>query len=218
MDRLLFVKEGPAIWISHLDLMRTLQRCFRRAGIRIRQTEGYSPHAFVSIALPLPVGTESQCELLDFSLEDPVALSELPGRLNPWLPEGIRVLEALESSRKIRELARLRARMTLQYDRGVPDGAREQIEQLLQSQSLLMEKKTKKGAMTELDLLPMLFSSELTEQAGSIGWQVTVSAQNPSLNPELLVKAVCKYLPQAAPDTWSIRRLEILDADGLPFR
>ena len=218
MDRLLFVKEGPAIWISHLDLMRTLQRCFRRAGIRIRQTEGYSPHAFVSIALPLPVGTESQCELLDFSLEDPVALSELPGRLNPWLPEGIRVLEALESSRKIRELARLQARMTLQYDRGVPDGAREQIERLLQSQSLLMEKKTKKGAMTELDLLPMLFSSELTEQAGSIGWQVTVSAQNPSLNPELLVKAVCKYLPQAAPNTWSIRRLEILDADGLPFR
>lgn len=218
MDRLLFVKEGPAIWISHLDLMRTLQRCFRRAGIRIRQTEGYSPHAFVSIALPLPVGTESQCELLDFSLEDPVALPELPGRLNPWLPEGIRVLEALESSRKIRDLARLRARMTLQYDRGVPDGAREQIEQLLQSQSLLMEKKTKKGTMTELDLLPMLFSSELTEQAGSIGWQVTVSAQNPSLNPELLVKAVCKYLPQAAPDTWSIRRLEILDADGLPFR
>ena len=33
MLRLLFRKEGNAVWISHLDLMRVLQRAFRRAGI-----------------------------------------------------------------------------------------------------------------------------------------------------------------------------------------
>lgn len=218
MHRLLFEKSGPAVWISHLDMMRTIQRCFRRAGIRIKQTEGYSPHAFVSIALPLPVGTESQCELLDFVLETPVPLSELPTRLNPWMPEGVRVLQAVESDRKIRDLARLQAQMTLCYDAGVPADAKIQIEQLLQREQLLMEKKTKKGTMTELDLLPMLFASELTEHPKAIVWNVTVSAQNPSLNPELLIKAVCKYLPQAAPDTWRIRRLEILDVEGNPFR
>lgn len=33
-DRLLFTKTGRARYISHLDLMRTFQRAFFRAGIR----------------------------------------------------------------------------------------------------------------------------------------------------------------------------------------
>lgn len=32
-DRLLFSKTGRAKYISHLDLMRTFQRAFTRAGI-----------------------------------------------------------------------------------------------------------------------------------------------------------------------------------------
>ena len=43
--RLLFAKEGDAIWISHLDLMRVFQRAFRRAGMLLRHSQGYTPHA-----------------------------------------------------------------------------------------------------------------------------------------------------------------------------
>ena len=50
-DRLLFSKTGRAKYISHLDLMRTFQRAFARAGIQIKHTEGFNPHPFVSIAL-----------------------------------------------------------------------------------------------------------------------------------------------------------------------
>ena len=59
-DRLLFSKTGRAKYISHLDLMRTFQRAFFRSGIQIRHTEGFNPHPFVSIALPLSVGYSSQ--------------------------------------------------------------------------------------------------------------------------------------------------------------
>ena len=52
-DRLLFTKTGRARYISHLDLMRTFQRAFARARIPIKHTEGFNPHPFVSIALPL---------------------------------------------------------------------------------------------------------------------------------------------------------------------
>ena len=55
MLRLRYEKLGNARWISHLDMMHMLQRCFLRAGMSLRHTEGYHPHAFVSIALPLPV-------------------------------------------------------------------------------------------------------------------------------------------------------------------
>ena len=42
--RMLFTKEGAAIWISHLDLMRALMRSFRRAGIELKHSQGFTPH------------------------------------------------------------------------------------------------------------------------------------------------------------------------------
>ena len=91
MNRLLFEKRGDAVYLSHLDLMRVFQRAFKRAGILIWHSQGFSPRAYVSIALPLPVGMESRCEILDFEIEDgSVELSGLPARLNAVLPAGIR--------------------------------------------------------------------------------------------------------------------------------
>lgn len=63
--RLAFSKADTAKFISHLDLMRTFQRSFLRAGIAIKHTEGFNPHAFVSIPLPLSVGFSSGCEVLE---------------------------------------------------------------------------------------------------------------------------------------------------------
>ena len=65
MNRLLFEKTGDAVYLSHLDLMRIFQRAFRRADILIWHSQGFSPRAYVSIALPLSVGVESRCEILD---------------------------------------------------------------------------------------------------------------------------------------------------------
>ena len=89
MPRLLFEKTGNAIYISHLDLMRTFQRAFFRAGIPIKHTEGFNPHAFVSIALPLSVGYSSQCEILEFGLLAGVSEGEVPARMNAALPEAL---------------------------------------------------------------------------------------------------------------------------------
>ena len=110
MNRLLFEKRGDAVYLSHLDLMRVFQRAFKRADILIWHSQGFSPRAYVSIALPLPVGMESRCEILDFEIEDgAVELPALAGRLNAVLPAGIRVLSAYESARKVKELTRLQA-------------------------------------------------------------------------------------------------------------
>ena len=53
--RLLFSKTGRAVYISHLDLMRTLTRAFLRAECRLKYSEGFNPHPQISIALPLSV-------------------------------------------------------------------------------------------------------------------------------------------------------------------
>ena len=53
--RLLFVKEGTAAYISHLDLLRTVQRAFPRTELEIKHSQGFHPHPIISIVLPLPV-------------------------------------------------------------------------------------------------------------------------------------------------------------------
>lgn len=221
MPRLLFEKVGPAVFISHLDLMRVFQRAFRRGGILIRHSQGFSPRAIVSIALPLSVGTESVCELLDFELAEGVSvpLAELPERLNRTMPAGIRVLEIWEGGRKLRELTQLDAELILEYDQGIPQGAVEAIDRFFhREEPILVPKKTKSG-MTDLDILPMIQQLTVTALDGHhIRLSCRVCAQNPALNPALLGTALELHLPQYAPNFVRVKRLEVLDLCGQPFR
>ena len=97
MPRLLFEKTGNAVWISHLDLMRVFQRAFKRAGLPLTHTQGFNPRPSVSIALPLSVGIESRCELLDFELYgEKIPNEEIHSKLNEALVAGVRVLSVYE--------------------------------------------------------------------------------------------------------------------------
>lgn len=218
MNRLLFEKTGNAVYISHLDLMRVFQRAFRRAGYLLHHTGGFNQHAYVSLALPLSVGTESRCEILDFALDEPFENDVLREKLNAALPEGIHVLEVYESAKKLKELSRLHAEIFLEYDAGIPAGAEEAIEALFACPELPVEKRTKRG-MAEIDILPMIFSLAVSRaDDNTLALNAAVAAQNPSLNPMQLAAAVSRYLPQLAPDFARCRRLEVLTAEGTPFR
>ena len=58
MPRMLFEKTGNSVWVSHLDLMRIFQRAFRRAGLLLKHSQGFTPRAIVSIALPRVLAVE----------------------------------------------------------------------------------------------------------------------------------------------------------------
>ena len=216
--RLLFVKEKQAAYISHLDLLRTFQRAFPRTELEIKHSQGYHPHPIISIVLPLPVGQSSQCELLDFEVTQDTDGAGIARRLNTGLPNGLRVLECYEARRPVRELAYLRAELELEYDGGVPAGAAERLRQLFARPSLVIEKRTKRKELAQVDIAPMIRLAELTEGAGVIRADVTVQAQNPGLNPQLLGKAVERYLPELTPDFIRVRRTAILDETGADFR
>ena len=215
MPRLLFEKTGDSVWISHLDLMRVFQRTFRRAGLLLKHSQGFTPRAIVSIALPLSVGVESVCELLDYELVEGKATVE---QLNSKLPDGIRVLEIIENGRKIKELTHLRACMTMTYDNGVPENAVEQLNAFYEQESLIIKKHSRKGE-TETNILPMLCEKQITQTDDThIEMEVLVCAQNPSLNPKLLVNALELYAPELAPSHSTVKRLEVYDAEGKVFR
>lgn len=219
MPRVLFEKVGNAVWISHLDLMRLFQRAFKRAGLPLKHSQGYNPRPYVAVALPLSVGVESHCELLDFDLDgETVPCDEMRDRLNGALVEGVRVLEVYEEGAKIKHLAYLDSAVTLRYDRGVPVGAADAIEALFQNAELIVSKKSKNGPV-EQDIIPMIRSVAVSQADDSaLVIRATVCCQNPSLNPMQLSAAVSKYLPELAPDHTVCCRIGLYNAQMKPFR
>lgn len=216
--RLLFIKEAQASYISHLDLMRTFQRAFPRTELDIKHTQGYHPHPILSIVLPLPVGQSSDCELLDFEVTQEADGHGIADKLNTGMPAGLRVLDCYPAVRPIRDLAYLRADVTFEYDNGVPADAAARITELLRRPELVIQKRTKRKELADVDIAPMIQDVSFTEGEGVVTGTVTVQAQNPGLNPQLLEKAVSRYLPNLPPDFTRIRRRAILDAEGRDFR
>ena len=219
MPRLLFEKTGSTVWMSHLDLMRLFQRAFQRAKLPLKHTQGFNPRPSVSIALPLSVGVDSVCELLDFSLEGvEVPCDEITERLNKALISGVTVRQTFENGRKLRDLALLECKVTMEYDRGVPAGAEAAIGELFRRASLTVAKKTKNG-MQEQDLIPMIRKLEVfQENQNTLVLQARICCQNPTLNPAQIVAAIDQYLPEFAADFTRCRRLEIYDAQEEIFR
>ena len=215
MRRMLFEKTGTAIWMSHLDLMRLMQRAFRRAGVVLHHSQGYTPHAYVSMLMPLSVGTESVCEIMEYELDADIAIT--PEDMNAVLPQGVRVLRVYESDRKAKYLTDLSVSLTMLYDHGVPDGAAERIVALLNGTELRVEKRTKRG-IEETDIRPMIKKTAISAEEGRIILTALISAQNPSLNPALLTVAIERYLPQDKPDFVCYCRLEVYDETGKIFR
>jgi len=218
MPRLLFEKTGNAVWISHLDLMRLFQRAFKRAGLPLTHSQGYNPRPSVSIALPLSVGVESQCELLDFDLYgEKLSNADIHERLNNALVEGVRVLKVYDDGKKIKNLAYLDCCLTLEYDHGLPEMASEKISELFHREEVLVEKKSKKGILDQ-NIIPMIRELTVEEQGSEIIIHAKVCCQNPSLNPMQLSSAICKYLPELTPDYTRYRRMEVYDAEYNIFR
>ncbi len=218
MPRLLFEKTGNAVYISHLDLMRLFQRAFKRAGLSLTHTHGFNPRPSVSIALPMSVGVESKCELLDFDLEgEKVPCEEILRRLNEVLVDGVWGLQVYEDGGKIKNLSYLDCLVTMKYDRPIPEDAARQIEELFQGEEILVEKKSKNG-ITEQNITPMIRRLTVEKGEGQLVVAARVCCQNPTLNPAQLVVAVEKYLPELKPDFSKCARLEIYDTEETIFR
>jgi len=219
MPRALFEKTGNAAYISHLDLMRLFQRSFKRAGLPLTHTKGFNPRPSVSIALPMSLGVESCCELLDFDLEgETVPCDEIKERLNLALTEGVRILDVYETGAKLKHLAYLSCQVTLEYDAGVPAEAESRIRDLFSRPELIVEKKGKNG-ITEQNIIPMIQELLVKEvNPNELSLNGVICCQNPTLNPAQLAAAIEKYLPDLTPDFVRICRKEIYNTERKLFR
>lgn len=213
--RMCFTKTGRSIYISHLDLMRTMQRAFLRADLPLKYSEGFNPHAQISILLPLSVCTSSVCELMDFSLNSDIPLEDIPPRLNAVLPEGIEVLNVYQAMSKVKNLKWLDVAGRLEYDSGIPEIS--ELSEFFAQPEIVITKRTKRGE-GQFDLRQGLRFIEFKESGGAVLMKATISAQEPTVNPELIVSALRQLRPGLAPDFAEFERREVYDSDMNIFR
>ena len=63
-----FAKRGLMKFVGHIDMMTSYFKClFDRSGIDIIYTQGFNPHIKMQFSQALPLGVESECELVEFS-------------------------------------------------------------------------------------------------------------------------------------------------------
>jgi len=215
--RLRFKKTGRAVYISHLDLMHTMQRAFSRAGYELKYSEGFNPHPQISIALPLSVGAASLCEIMDFRLKEEAELSTMAARLSAAMPEGIEVTEVYEQSRKVSEIKWLQIEGVFKYDERDTAEMKAALEDFYAAESIVITKKTKRG-MGESDIRPAIRTISFEAAEDAVIVKALVSAQEPTLNPELLAQALRQLKPETAPDFAKFTRIETFDADMKVYR
>lgn len=215
--RMLFAKTGRAVYISHLDLMRTITRAFLRAECRLKYSEGFNPHPNISIALPLSVGCESVCEIMDFKMLEDMPCEEIKSRISDQFPEGIEVIDVYEMQRKVKEIKWLRISGVFEYDERDAAQMAEKLNEFYAAESIVITKKTKRG-MGESDIRPAIKEISFESSGRDVILSAVISAQEPTLNPELIADALRQLAPEYDPDFAKFRRLEIFDENMEIFR
>lgn len=92
--RLRYTKLGRLSYLSHLELIRCLERCIRRASLPYEITQGFSPHMKHAFGWALPVGVGSICEYADIWISSYIEPDKVLKAFERAVPEGLEILEA----------------------------------------------------------------------------------------------------------------------------
>lgn len=196
--RMRFAKEGRAKYISHLDLMHTMQRAMARCQMPLWFTEGFNQHAYVSVALPLSTGYSGEYEFLDFNLLSENVPINAVEALNAVFPEGLRAIEIYplaDGGMQLRDIAWSKYRITWSFADGVPADFTENVNKLFAQPTVEIVKRSKRGEKT-VNMRELMNGFALTEQDGQVIAEVVTAAGNNNMSPEYLTRAIAQYLPQ----------------------
>ena len=196
--RMRFAKEGRAKYISHLDLMHTMQRAMARCQMPLWFTEGFNQHAYVSVALPLSTGYSGEYEFLDFNLLSEAVPVNAVGALNDVFPEGLRAIEIYpltDGGMPLRDIAWSKYRITWSFADGIPAGFVQDVQALFARDTVEIVKRSKRGEKT-VNMRELMHGFSLAEQGGQAMAEAVTAAGNNNMSPEYLTRAIAQYLPQ----------------------
>jgi radical SAM-linked protein len=209
--RIKFEKSGEGSFISHLDLSRLFMRALNRANIKVAYTNGFNPHAYLIFGIPLSLGFESVCELLDFETIDNDDFSDIKDRINQTLPNGIFILDCYEQREKLKNIGYARYEIVIENDNTIMEEEVRKIHNLFSQTEVPILKKSKRGkiVMNLMDKQKGIKISHVSQNSIKLD-AILEAAPDSVLNPEYVIKAIEEYSKVSCDDIMYVRK-EIFD-------
>lgn len=215
--RIWFTKERECKYISHLDLNRTMTRAIRRAELPIWITEGFNPHPFITFPLPISLGISGKRECMDIRIiDESFDITSISERMNPFLPEGIRVFAATEPKFDPKYIAFAGYRASISSDDMSADELYNSILEILGESELIIQKKSKAG-MKDVDMMPYVKAMEFAVPSGDeLSFSVILPAGNTkNIGLPLVLKAISNRLDTEI--NYSIEKYDMFTEEMKPF-
>ncbi|MBQ4155557.1 MAG: DUF2344 domain-containing protein [Clostridia bacterium] len=186
--RLIYKKSGRARYISHLDINRLFSRVLKRSGLPVWYTEGFNPHIFVTFALPLSLGFESEYDICDFRLDDEsISNEKVLEVLKNAFPESIEVVNVIDPLMKVKELTFAEYNVKIDCDKQMA----EKLKGVLNAEEIIVEKTTKHKKTQTFDVKPKIKRMNITETEDGILVNLLLPAGSiENINPTIIFEKV----------------------------
>jgi len=197
--RIKFAKLEDLMYISHLEVIKTLRRIIRRAELPASFSQGYNPRINLAIGPPLAVGLISKGEYFDLELESEMDPDKLIADLNSVSPEHLKFLKAVAVPDDIRSLSSLvdTAIYTINFDYTESKSLEEEKEMLkkfMDQKEIMVIRHRRKKSDRKIDLKKKIFSAEITDKNK---WKfAVVTGSRGNVRPEELNRSLREKYPE----------------------
>lgn len=208
--RVRYSKSGSLMFISHLDLNRTMTAAFLRSKLPIYYSQGFNPHPKIVFSQPLPVGVSSECEYMDFSVTEDIPFEKISETMNSVMPEGIRFLECYEPVGKFKDI--LWAEYEYVFDIKPSEELIMEIRNSLDG-SVVVEKKTKSGVKT-IDISSLMDVLYVGEKEGKTSVRLLLCCDELNfIGPNIPIKYLMDTVTNLSDIEYTIKRKRVLLKD-----
>lgn len=224
--RVRFTKMNLMKFISHLDLMRLMERTLRRSNIPLAFTQGFNPHPKIAFATALAIGISSEGEYMDVEITQKISLNDFKNSMNKNLPSGIEIIKCKyinldnPSLMATVEISTYIVKCKLQenYEISLIQEAIDDFQRKTHIYTIKNIKKRNKDIKKEIDIRPLINSIEVWNLSSKeLVLKIrTATGSKGNLKPEVLIDKLIELEALCIDrDTIRIHRLDLyISADG----
>ncbi len=205
--RIFYEKKGRMKFVSHLDMNRFMSRIIAKSKIPVWFTEGFNQHAYMNFAVPLSLGYVGLYEVMDIKItDDEFLLEKLVDDLNAVSTPDICFIKAAEAVMHVKEIAFAEFELTF-------DEIDDRLSDFFKNESIITNKKTKKGGVRDIDIAPLIKKAEINGNKLTL---ILSAGNENNINPSLVMNAFFDYA-KSEPVFYDVTRTMIYNKDLKEF-
>lgn len=148
-----FEKSGRAVFISHLDLVRTMQRAVKRSKLPVWYTQGFNPRIYLNFPLALSLGVVGRSEYVDFAVMEEIDFENAREAIDKAMPEGLRILSVGKPVHENKEIAF--AEYIIKFTGGATgEEMLSKLKKMMSMETIEVEKHSKSKGTVKIDIKP----------------------------------------------------------------